>query len=64
MFGPWDVRGISSSPSSSVILVSGIIGDSESDCDSHFVFLFGGGTSLADGSSTEFCSGPVENVLL
>ena len=42
--------------------MTGMFGDS--DCDSHFVFLFGGGTSLADRSSTEFWFGPVENVLL
>jgi len=62
MLAPWDERGIRSSPSSGVIWVSGMFGDS--DCGSHFVFLFGGGTSLINGSSAECWSGPVENVLL
>ena len=42
--------------------MSGMFGDS--DRDSHFVFLLGGGTSLANGSSAEFWFGPAENVLL
>ena len=54
--------GTRAAPSSGVIWISGMFGDS--DCDSHFVFLFGGGTSLVNGLSAEFWFGPVENILL